>query len=65
MVMTTAQGRCWCGQQWDGQTMCFAAPSPQAAGDVAEAAKDLEGDLAALRAWCSSIQAIALHHAIV
>lgn len=17
-----AQGRCWCGQQWDGQTMC-------------------------------------------
>lgn len=19
-----AQGRCWCGQQWDGEKMCFA-----------------------------------------
>jgi hypothetical protein len=31
-----AQGRCWCGQQWDGQTMCrpplagAAAPEPAA-----------------------------------
>ena len=22
-----AEGRCWCGQQWDGQKMCF-APAP-------------------------------------
>jgi hypothetical protein len=21
-----AEGRCWCGQQWDGQKMCFAEP---------------------------------------
>jgi hypothetical protein len=20
------EGRCWCGQQWDGQKMCFLAP---------------------------------------
>jgi hypothetical protein len=25
-----AEGRCWCGQQWDGQKMCHAplAPAP-------------------------------------
>lgn len=22
-----AEGLCWCGQQWDGEKMCFAAPS--------------------------------------
>ena len=22
-----AEGRCWCGQQWDGKKMCF-APKP-------------------------------------
>jgi hypothetical protein len=22
-----AQGRCWCGQQWDGQTMSHAPPA--------------------------------------
>ncbi len=22
------QGRCWCGQQWDGQKMCFAPLNP-------------------------------------
>jgi hypothetical protein len=21
------QGRCWCGQQWDGEKMCRPAPS--------------------------------------
>ena len=21
-----AQGRCWCGQQWDGEKMCIPAP---------------------------------------
>ncbi len=20
------EGRCWCGQQWDGQKMCFPRP---------------------------------------
>jgi hypothetical protein len=41
-----AQGRCWCGQQWDGQKMCHApldlapatAPSltPAAAANTAK-----------------------------
>lgn len=34
-----AEGRCWCGQQWDGQKMCRAALPPAAApapGAVAE-----------------------------
>jgi len=34
-----SEGRCWCGQQWDGQKMCL-APLAQAKGpgrvDVAE-----------------------------
>ncbi len=36
-----ADGRCWCGQQWDGEKMCFpntgdAVASPaKAAGDSA------------------------------
>ena len=21
-------GQCWCGQQWDGEKMCFAAQAP-------------------------------------
>jgi len=25
-----ADGRCWCGQQWNGEKMCF-APTPGAA----------------------------------
>jgi len=29
------EGRCWCGQQWDGQKMCHAAPAqPEAAGNA-------------------------------
>ncbi len=32
-----AEGRCWCGQQWDGQTMC--RPST----DMADAAGPQEG----------------------
>lgn len=23
-----AEGRCWCGQQWDGQRMCSPGPAP-------------------------------------
>lgn len=22
-----AEGRCWCGQQWDGEKMCFQSPA--------------------------------------
>ena len=39
-----AQGRCWCGQQWDGEKMCFAAgesvPSDE---EAAEAGKNESG----------------------
>lgn len=24
--LINADGFCWCGQQWDGEKMCFAAP---------------------------------------
>ena len=24
--LINAEGSCWCGQQWDGQKMCFAKP---------------------------------------
>lgn len=24
--LINAEGFCWCGQQWDGAKMCFAAP---------------------------------------
>ena len=24
--LINADGFCWCGQQWDGKKMCFAAP---------------------------------------
>ena len=24
------EGRCWCGQQWDGEKMCHPAPSSPA-----------------------------------
>jgi hypothetical protein len=36
-----AEGRCWCGQQWDGQKMCSpvlaaaAAPAEQGAAETA------------------------------
>jgi hypothetical protein len=25
------EGRCWCGQQWDGEKMCFAGSGARAA----------------------------------
>ena len=31
-----ASGRCWCGQQWDGEKMC----APQTAADAVRAAQD-------------------------
>jgi hypothetical protein len=34
-----AEGRCWCGQQWDGEKMCHAplapTPAPTASKDLA------------------------------
>ena len=30
-----AEGRCWCGQRWDGERMCHDTPPPAATGDVA------------------------------
>lgn len=32
-----AQGRCWCGQQWDGQTMCHVPCVPVPAAEPAPA----------------------------
>jgi hypothetical protein len=40
-----ADGRCWCGQQWDGEKMCFAGPgspspaTPQGAQDEGQDAE--------------------------
>jgi len=41
--LINAEGFCWCGQQWDGEKMCFAAagqmPAPAAERlDATEAA---------------------------
>jgi hypothetical protein len=33
-----AEGRCWCGQQWDGQKMCRAPLSPAGAAAPSAAA---------------------------
>ena len=43
-----AQGRCWCGQQWDGEKMCPPGQSPTFADNKASiddtlAADDVEG----------------------
>jgi hypothetical protein len=32
-----AQGLCWCGQQWDGEKMCRAAPASTSAGSSGNA----------------------------
>ncbi len=29
--LINAEGVCWCGQQWDGQTMCRPGSAPTAA----------------------------------
>ena len=28
------EGHCWCGQRWDGEKMCFAAPVSAAETDA-------------------------------
>jgi hypothetical protein len=39
------EGRCWCGQQWDGERMCFAGPvSPSAATPPAARVEDEDAD---------------------
>ncbi len=35
-----AEGRCWCGQQWDGEKMCFQSASNAAT----DAPRDPTGD---------------------
>ena len=30
VAIIDADGRCWCGQVWDGEKMCFQASAPQA-----------------------------------
>jgi len=37
MCIIDGQGRCWCGQQWDGQKMCrppLVSPAPDAAASL-------------------------------
>ena len=36
-----AQGRCWCGQQWDGKQMCW----PTNSGAVSSASDPIHDDL--------------------
>jgi hypothetical protein len=40
--MINEEGRCWCGQQWDGQKMCFAPPAaaPRTDPDTVEPGDD-------------------------
>ncbi len=38
-----AEGRCWCGQQWDGEKMCH-APPPAAHSAPAADRTDLAND---------------------
>jgi hypothetical protein len=35
------EGRCWCGQQWDGQKMCHAPLAPAEASGLTGAAPSL------------------------
>ena len=34
-----ADGFCWCGQQWDGEKMCFPKPTQAPAHDAAQGAE--------------------------
>ena len=39
------EGRCWCGQQWDGEKMRFAGSgSPSAASALAPQVEDKDAD---------------------
>ncbi|MFM9879231.1 MAG: hypothetical protein ACKVOO_02310 [Burkholderiaceae bacterium] len=37
-----AQGHCWCGQQWDGQKMCYPVGEPATPEAAAEPGTDSE-----------------------
>jgi len=37
-------GRCWCGQQWDGEQMCRPNPTPNAAENQASTAEGMKTD---------------------
>ena len=42
-----AEGRCWCGQQWDGQKMCrrpLATAEDHAGSDPSPSARAAAGD---------------------
>jgi hypothetical protein len=43
--LINAQGLCWCGQQWDGEKMCFMAQqeTPVAATEAARPAAQNAG----------------------
>lgn len=34
--LINAEGRCWCGQQWDGDKMCFPTPAQPASAQAAD-----------------------------
>jgi hypothetical protein len=36
------EGRCWCGQQWDGEKMCHPAPNHQLAPSKPDTQEDGE-----------------------
>ena len=38
--LINAEGLCWCGQQWDGETMCRPGSTPAGDPAQAEAARD-------------------------
>ncbi len=38
--LINAQGLCWCGQQWDGQTMCRPGSAADVAAPQADAAPE-------------------------
>jgi hypothetical protein len=37
--LINAEGRCWCGQRWDGQKMCFDEPAATRQPEAAQAVK--------------------------
>ena len=36
--LINADGFCWCGQQWDGEKMCFAKPDAAPSAQTEQAA---------------------------
>lgn len=40
--LINAEGLCWCGQRWNGETMCRPGSTPDAAPTLASTATSLE-----------------------